>query len=682
MRRHAITTVVLLLTILVASSTRAQTPDLRQQFANGYSFYSTGNFSQAKELLDRVVNAEYLLADYAIYYLASIAYEESNWDAARNLLVRLRHDYPQTIWYDRAELQRIKIDIAEQKYAEAVDALKSLRSDRNIKADVSEEALYLQAQCRENQQDLYQAYSLFQELRGLAPLSRWTALARKDVARLRDKYPDDFGLFTATAMGDEADRLTREREYAGAEALYKRLLSQDLGASLRLEHLTKLANLYLSVRKRNEAIPVLQEIAKDFSAKPEAADALYRIGNILWNRHDNGEAIVYFTRLMENYPGMPPADKAQFAAADILESQGRYKDAVGLYSSLPKKFPNSQVRDDATWRLAWLYYRTGARQDANATFKLLAAKGREDKYRTAALYWQARTAEQLGDKEVALRLYRNIFNSGLESYYQSLAAQGLARAGITAPEIKLTRGSSSIDPESVPGSEATFHLSRARELNGLKLNALAIIELDEADRIIRRQQPRLRPLLLREYTQNNAFARSVAIANQLPEPFYERIFHQYPLAYWETIQEKAREQNLDPYLVVALIRQESLFDARARSPAVALGLMQLLPSTANRIAKQRGLPVIANESLFDPEINVTLGSQYLRDLLQRYSNNWFKAIAAYNAGEAAVDRWEKEILTDDIEEFVERIPYLETRQYVKLVMRNHKIYKSLYSQSK
>jgi soluble lytic murein transglycosylase len=110
--------------------------------------------------------------------------------------------------------------------------------------------------------------------------------------------------------------------------------------------------------------------------------------------------------------------------------------------------------------------------------------------------------------------------------------------------------------------------------------------------------------------------------------------------------------------------------------------MQLLPSTAARVAKQIGVSPPSNEQLFQPEINLILGTQYLRGLLQRYSNDWFKAIAAYHAGEAAVDRWEKEILTDDAEEFVERIPYLETRGYVKLVMRNHRIYSRLYDQKK
>jgi soluble lytic murein transglycosylase len=210
---------------------------------------------------------------------------------------------------------------------------------------------------------------------------------------------------------------------------------------------------------------------------------------------------------------------------------------------------------------------------------------------------------------------------------------------------------------------------------------LAVAEISEVDRLSKKQ-PRLRPLLMQEYFNNQAYGRSLAVANQLPSSQSERNLYRFPLAYWEMIQQKAQERELDPYLILALIRQESLFDPQARSPATALGLMQLLPSTASRLAKQIGISPPSNEQLFHPEINLALGTQYLRDLLQHYSNDWFKAIAAYNAGEAAVDRWEKEILTDDAEEFVERIPYLETRGYVKLVLRNHRIYKRLYDQQK
>ena len=680
MFNRAFTAALLLATLCAYPSTiLSQEPDPRHNFYTAYSLYSSGATSQAKEFFQQSLNAAYPLADYALYYLAVIAFEESDWQSSRQLLSRLRQEYPQSIWFGRAQLQSIKIDIAEKSYSQAIASLRSLRTEKNLKPEISEEALYLEAQSHEIQGDVSQAYLLFQELRTNAPRSRWSASARREVARLRQRYPEVFGLNTITAVSDEADQLAREREHGGAETLYKKLLNQDLGPILRLQHLTKLADLYLSIRKRNEAMPLLEEIARDFPDSLEAPVALYRIGSILWNRNDNSQALGYFTRLIKAYPEGPEADRAQFAAADILESQGKSNEAIPLYRSLPKKFPNSQVRDDATWRLAWLHYRGGKLAEANGTFKSLASNAKEERYKTAALYWQAKTSQQLGAHDMANRLYQQIFNQGQESYYQALAAQALARAGIATPQSKPVKPAAASDFDLRAYPEAAFHLLRSRELANLKLHALAVNELDEANRIAPQHSP-LRLLLIDEYMNSQAFARSVALAQQLPGSAGERLFHRYPLAYWDIIQKKAREAELDPYLVVALIRQESLFDTRARSSAAALGLMQLLSTTASRMAKQLGLNPPSNEKLFEPELNVVLGTHYLQSLLRRYSNNWFKAIAAYNAGEAAVDRWEKDIVTDDIEEFVERIPYVETRQYVKLVLRNHRIYKTLYNQ--
>jgi soluble lytic murein transglycosylase len=661
------------------SASLSQESDPRQSFYSAYSLYSSGATAQAKEPFQDSLNAAYPLADYALYYLAVIAFEESDWQSSRELLVRLSHEYPQSIWFARAQLQSIKIDIAEKSYPQAIASLRSLRSEKNLKPEIADEALYVEAQSHEIQGDVSQAYSLFQELRTRSPRSRWSAAARREVGRLREKYPELFGLNTVSALSDEADQLAREREHGAAEALYKKLLNQDLGPILRLQNLNKLADLYLSVRKRNEAMPLLEEIARDYTDSAKAPVALYRIGNILWNRNDNAQALGYFKRLIKAYPQGAEADRAQFAAADILESQGESNEAISLYRSLPKKFPNSQVRDDAIWRLAWLHYRGGRLAEANGTFKSLASNAKEERYKTAALYWQAKTSQQLGAYDTANRLYQQIFDQGQESYYQALAAQALARVGITMPQSKPVKpaSASNLDLQTYP--EAAFHLVRSRELAQLKFHALAVGELDEVNRIAG-QHPPVRLLLIDEYMSNHAFARGVALAHQLPGSAGERLFQRYPLAYWEIIQNKAREAELDPYLVVALIRQESLFDTRARSSAAALGLMQLLSTTASRVAKQLGLTPPSTERLFDPELNVTLGTRYLQNLLQRYSNNWFKAIAAYNAGEAAVDRWEREIVTDDIEEFVERIPYLETRQYVKLVLRNHRIYKTLYNQ--
>lgn len=670
-----------LLVILAAppASLAAQEADNRVGFADAYALYSAGNYSQAKELFQKTSDPKYPLADYSLHYLAVIALSEKNWDLSRQYLSQLKRRYPQSIWFHGAELQRAKIDIAEKKYSQAVAALRSLRAAKGGRQEILQESLYLEAQARESQGDPSQAHALYQELRGSYPRSRWAASARKEQARLREKSPELFGFHTPQSLAEEADRLAREQAWGEAEVLYRKLLNNADDGDSRLRWLVKLAGLNLDQRKRGEAVPLLEQIARDFPDSPETPKALYQIGQILWNRHDNAQALEYFTRVIERFPSSGYVDRALYASADIYEYFGNKDKAAELYSALPKRFPRSQVRDDAAWRLAWLYYRSGELQSAFASFGELAARGGDGAQRSAALYWQGRSADRLDDSEVARKIFRQIVAGGEESYYQALALRRLGAAREDSRAAGSLIGDAEPDPPMHP--EFSFHLARARELAALALHRLALAELDEAG-LQARKQTRLRTLLMREYFRAHAYNRSLVLANQMPASNGERNLYRFPLAYWETIRRKAQERELDPYLILALIRQESLFDAQARSPAFALGLMQLLPSTAARVAKQIGAPPPTNEQLFEPETNLTLGTQYLKDLLLRYSNDWFKAVAAYNAGESAVDRWVKEIVTDDVEEFVERIPYVETRGYVKLIMRNHRIYKMLYENQK
>ncbi|HKY07619.1 MAG TPA: transglycosylase SLT domain-containing protein [Candidatus Binatia bacterium] len=670
-------------TILLGSPlvSHSQTGEKGETFATAYALYSGGKSGEAKELFSRMVDSEFRLADYSLYYLAAIAFNESNWEQSRQHLSQLTQGFPQSIWSQPAALLLAKIEIAEKRHLQAGEILRQMRQDKSTKRELADEALYLLAQVSEGQGEARRAYALYDELRNVSPHSRWTAMARKAQARLRNRHPDLFPLQTTLSLEEEADRLVRERQTGEGEIIYKKLLNISSDGESRLRLLTKLSALYLSVRNRGDALPLLHQIARSFPKSSEAGRALYQIGQILWNRHDNAEALTYFNSVLEKYPQSAYVDRAQFAAADIHEYFGRKNEAARMYAKLIKQHPGSPVRDDSHWRLAWLYYRNGDITEAAATFRSLAAQSKNGSLTVAALYWQARSTERIGEVESAKQLYRRIFNSGTESYYQELALRALERLGDPANEPAFARPLpvSESDPEI--SADVNFHLSRARTLADLSLHQLAIAELDEIN-ARSKPSPALRLTLMREYFRSHAYGRSLNIANQAPLSQNERNFYRYPLAFWELIQQKAQERDLDPYLVLALIRQESLFDTRARSPAAALGLMQLIPPTAARVARQLSLPAPTQEMLFEPDVNLTLGTQYLKDLLLRYSNSWQKAVAAYNAGEAAVDRWEREIMTDDIEEFVERIPYLETRGYVKLVLRNHRIYKKLYDGNK
>jgi soluble lytic murein transglycosylase len=146
------------------------------------------------------------------------------------------------------------------------------------------------------------------------------------------------------------------------------------------------------------------------------------------------------------------------------------------------------------------------------------------------------------------------------------------------------------------------------------------------------------------------------------------------------VRAAAHARGVDPLLVTALIRQESLFDPEAVSGADARGLMQLLPRTADEIARSTGVPPPESGALHDTTTNIDLGVALLARLLARYGGSEAKALAAYNAGEDAVTKWERRYGDRDADEFVELISYRETRDYVKTVLRNYRLYRRIYGE--
>jgi soluble lytic murein transglycosylase len=151
----------------------------------------------------------------------------------------------------------------------------------------------------------------------------------------------------------------------------------------------------------------------------------------------------------------------------------------------------------------------------------------------------------------------------------------------------------------------------------------------------------------------------------------------YPLLRRDALTAQARANNLDPAIVAGVIRQESSWNPRAVSRAGARGWMQVLPGVGKEIAQSRRYPVWDPALLFDPDVSLEMGTSHLRGALSRY-NSLPRALAAYNAGESRVQRWTQRLGAEDPEVFIERIPFVETRDYVRIVMRNAEVYRSLY----
>lgn len=649
----------------------------RELFSEAYALFSRRDLSQAEELFLKTLNHRSLLEDYSLYFLGMISFDRNELGNARNYLAQLKQKFSRSVWSSRAKLQLAKISLTEKKYQQAVEELRALREQRTAEGEISDEALYLIGQIHEAEGKLKEAYSIYQGLRYTSPLSPWAARARKDVKRLRKQHPQLFALTKPAALSEEGELLLQEREYREAERVYRKLLDRVPQGSLRPSFLMGLANVYRDSRKRGKAISILAEIEREYPDSPEAPNALFHLARIYWNRDENLKALDLFKQLKKRYPSSGFADFADHASARIYESLNRPGDALRIYQDFSKRFPDSQLREKAAWRLAWIHYLQADYNRAHTAFKHLAAGKEGERYKTAALYWQARSAERMGRPEEAKRLFIQIVNKQDQSYYIGPAARRLEEIGVVVEEQITSNSTLSPEPIAPLSPDRSFHLSRARELTQISLNDLAVAELDEIKNLSSGELP-LKLVLMREYARNKAYDRSIALATQIHHPSDELNRHRYPLAYWDITQKMAEKRGLDPYLIVGLMRQESLFDPKALSPASAFGLMQLLPSTAARVATRIGLPPPKAKNLFEPRLNLTLGTYYLKELLQRYSNNPVKALAAYNAGENAVARWEREISVEDEEEFIERIPYGETRLYVKLVLRNHRIYRKIY----
>ncbi len=151
----------------------------------------------------------------------------------------------------------------------------------------------------------------------------------------------------------------------------------------------------------------------------------------------------------------------------------------------------------------------------------------------------------------------------------------------------------------------------------------------------------------------------------------------FPEPWWETIKAESAKNNLDPYLVASLIRQESEFNPSVVSYANAWGLMQLLPSVGKALAREEGMSHFQTFQLLDPETNIRLGTRYLRQMMDRFGGVQEYALAAYNAGDSRVVDWESAGPYQGMDEFVESIPFTQTREYVEAILRNEEIYRAI-----
>jgi soluble lytic murein transglycosylase len=438
-------------------------------------------------------------------------------------------------------------------------------------------------------------------------------------------------------VADGARRLRRYEMAAGAVALSIPRVPPERQTALRLEE----ARLLLQAGRRERALEILGRIAASGS-EADAAEAL-------WLR------------------------------ADALEEAKRHAEAATAYRELVKRYPKRAIVADALWRLGWGAYLKGDVREAAGHWGRLA--GFSGTYRLRGLYWHARATEQARDHASAAPLYAKVIAEAPRSYYGVLA---LARVGEAAPPSATASVTLPADPADALADDPGF--ARVDLLRRLGLIESALEELEEVVAQATGDPVRLYGFSS-AYVRDERYHMALRISRRhfaalaasgdpaLPRAFWEIL---YPFGWREEVTAAARRVGIDPFLVAAVVREESSYHPRALSRAGARGLMQLMPATARPMAEHRGLAFAGGDLLDDPATNIEIGTAFLAGLLGEFKDPRL-ALAAYNAGPARLRQWWQGRRTSDLEAFVEQIPFDETRQYVKRVMFSWDEYRRVYA---
>jgi soluble lytic murein transglycosylase len=360
--------------------------------------------------------------------------------------------------------------------------------------------------------------------------------------------------------------------------------------------------------------------------------------------------------------------------------------AAGVFADMYRRYPIGAFADRAAWKAGWWAYRTGDYDEAARIFESAAAGLRRADNRPAWLYWAARAHLHLGRRDAALLGFGRVVEDYRNSYYGREAirradaidaATRPAGAGPVSP-VRFDLPSA-VDPGPRPGRADLIVALLAAGMYDEAIGEVRRVQasgntplLDATIAFAHNRQGRLRPAIT---AMRRAYPEFMAAGGEaLPREILTVIF---PIDHWPLLRQHAEARRIDPWLLAALVAQESTFQADVRSSAGAIGLMQIIPGTGQRFATALAIRPFQTQRLTEPEINVRIGTTYLAQLLAQFGDV-ASALACYNAGEHRVVRWLADRRGLERDEFVDDIPFPETQFYVKRILGTAEDYRILY----
>ncbi len=592
--------------------------DATNFLASGKESLDKGDYESAAVLLTRAYEQLPLLGDYALLWRAKAYASRGDIERALADLKTVKEKYPDSPLMKK--LRRKEIELRQRNndplFVQLVrDFVRDFPSETDMK--------YLYAQLLKKNHEKETATKIFKEIFvSVSPLSK---------GALGELSPSDV---TAEDMMKRGKNLNAAWLFKDAEECFREALRKNSG-ELRSEILEGLAYSLFNQKRYKES-----------------AELYKKIHSLYWRSRSLLRAGDMKTFESELQALMKSSDKR---IAEVLVNygsrkrrEGDSKEALRIFAHVMARHPSA--KEEALWATAWTYFLSREYEKAYTTFSRLYETFGDSRY----LYWKVRSSDITGrSKKQGEQLYKNGVN-----YRDFYAFLSILRDDKRVPPVI----TSARKPLSVPFSE------RVDILTTLGLTAEATEEL-----LYRSKRPNTSPdelVYISSYLNKlGDYRAALSLLGRVP---YAESLHElfYPLAYAMEVEKAAEQNGIDPLLILSVIREESRFGHDARSIAGACGLMQLMPRTADKLCKSMNIPLVAPQKLYDAETNILLGARYLRNLLKTY-NSIPEALAAYNAGENIVNNWLNNATYISVDEFIEDIPYRETRNYVKRVMTTY-----------
>lgn len=644
-----------------------------RDFLVGMASFKGGDWGGAVEALKKAAVSYPLLADYATYYGAKALFRLKNYGSAAQAVSDFGTRFPSST-LTRPAL----ILLADARFEGGDPADAQTLYGRFVETypagSDSITALYRGALCRERLGDKEGAAAVFRTIWIRYPATDIAVKAGEELAQLTaaGTVVPPYSIDELRKRGETLFNLGRPIQ---ASKEFQAVLALTGDRHIRERTTLRLARALFASRRYKDAEQTLRGLLAAPPQEVTYCEASFLLGKVLARTGRDEEAVATFVSLADNHTRSPLAAGALLDAAYVLKYDATWKDELPLLSRIIRDYPKSRVIPAALWEAGWASYLTGEYGKAADTLKRLVPV---NAYRERALYWRGCALRAAGNDKDAVAAFTDLVTDYPLGFY-AFAYRHASATPPPPPPRPLLAGEITDSFPLPEGAERartliTFGLfdDARREIGALRKKWLG--------------NPKNRPGLARLYLDMDDYHGAYLLFRpHIPlrmEADNLRVWGvTYPLPFRSCITGKAEATGLPEELVYSVIRAESSFAPRIVSPAGAIGLMQIMPSTACTLVKGKS-PATISALLASPEFNVGCGIRHLRNLMTLYRGDVVLAIAAYNAGSGNVNRWLKKYGALRRDEFIEQIPFGETREYVKKVLGGAEVYRLLYALDK